>query len=694
MFRGPSVGLISSPPGSVVAFPYLATSRRLMTDRIQSLPSRLILLTLSLFLCCAPLAPARSDQQHWIRVSSGHFSVVTDADEKSGHDVAVRFEQMRSVFGQLLARHRINMSEPVDIIALRSDEEYSKIVPSRQGQGIGAGFFLPGEDRNYFVLNLSKEDSWRAVSREFAAVFLNYNYPPTQPWFDEGFADYFSSLRLDNKQAQIGGDPESFTELLNAQAWLAIPDLFATRPNVSASQERSRHTLFYAESWIVMHYLLDQNKLPETGTYLDLVENQKLPVEEAIQKAYGVSSAQFAQAVKDHFHSLAPPSQPAEKGKQPTAGNVLPGVAPADQIGSSTQELPLAEGQALVAEISVRLPEHRTQAMQELEAIAAQAKMDNVVARRGLAWGHMEKKEFDRALEELNAGAGLNPKDPWLHYYLALVRARAAQAAGSATEGLPNMMQDLRLVLDWDAEFAQARSMLAMAQLEGGGVHAAMDSMRVAIQLAPRNQGYLLNMAQIYLAAKSWEAATALLERLKDSSDPQIAKSAREQLEGLPMLKKYGALAQSEPKPQPQGTAAAAASSAASSTSASSSTASSSTARKPAEPQPKTQAQNPQPAEEADTDHPDQPPAPPQPDRRTILFVKGKIVAVDCSQAPSAVLTVSAGAKVLKLRTENYKSLMVMGADEFSCDWKSRAAAVNYRAGGKADGDLVSVELE
>lgn len=69
-------------------------------------------------------------------------------------------------------------------------------------------------------------------------------------------------------------------------------------------------------------------------------------------------------------------------------------------------------------------------------------------------------------------------------------------------------------------------------------------------------------------------------------------------------------------------------------------------------------------------------------------------MAVDCSQAPSAVLTVSAGTRVLKLRTEDYKSLALVGADEFSCEWKSRPVEVNYKAGGKADGDLVSVELE
>src|SRR5580693_4208486 len=229
-----------------------------MTFRIRSVRLRFIFFALALLLCRAPLAPARSDESHWIRVNSSHFSLVTDADNIKGHDVAARFEQMRAVFGQLLAKKRINMSEPIDIIALRNDEEYSKVVPNRQGQTIAAGFFIPGEDRNYFVLNLSKNESWRAISREFAEVFLNYNYPPTQAWFDAGFAEYFSTLRLD-KQPQIGGDPESFTELLNATPWLSIPELFA-KPGETAAKETSHHTLFYAQSWIVMHYLINQNK--------------------------------------------------------------------------------------------------------------------------------------------------------------------------------------------------------------------------------------------------------------------------------------------------------------------------------------------------------------------------------------------------------------------------------------------------
>jgi tetratricopeptide (TPR) repeat protein len=659
-----------------------------MTDRIYSLLFPLIVITPALLLCC-PVARARSDEPHWIRISTGHFSVVTDADEKRGRDVAVRFEQMRSGLGQLLARNRVNMPEPVDIIAVRSDEDYAKVAPIRQGRIIAdPGFFIPGEDRAYFVLNLSKEDSWRAISRDLAQFFLNYNYPPTQPWFDAGFAQYFASLRLDDKQGQIGGDPASFTELLNASPWIPISELFTTHPDVSAAQASSRHTMFYAQSWIVMHYLLNENKLSETGAYFDLVQNQQLPVAEAIQKAYGTTAALFEQSVQKYFHSLAPPPPNQEKGKQPianTPGNQLLAVIPADQIGGSTVQLSEAEGPALLAEMSVRLPERRDQAMKDLEAITRGLKTDNVVARRGLAWAYMEKKDFASAVEELNKGAELAPKDPWLHYYSALIRRAAS--GGQGTEALPNMMQDLRLVLNWDPEFVEARSMLAMAQLEGGGVHGAMDSMRAAIQLSPRNQTYLLNMAQIYMAGKNWDAATALLDRLKSSPDAQVAKSAREQLEGLPMLKKYGVMPQKETKPpSPQTTSVPSPPSSSSTLPSAPSPAS----VKPAPPKP----QNSPTDEDASVEHPEQPPGPPQIDKRAINFLKGRLIAVDCSQAPSAILTVSAGAKLLKLRTDDYKSLTLIGADTFSCEWKSRPVAVNYRAGGKADGDLVSLEVQ
>jgi len=80
-------------------------------------------------------------------------------------------------------------------------------------------------------------------------------------------------------------------------------------------------------------------------------------------------------------------------------------------------------------------------------------------------------------------------------------------------------------------------------------------------------------------------------------------------------------------------------------------------------------------------------------DKRPAKFLQGKLVGVDCSQSPAAVLTVASGGTVLKLRTPDYKSLLLIGAETFSCEWNDRSVSVNYKPGGLSDGDLVSVEV-
>jgi tetratricopeptide (TPR) repeat protein len=647
------------------------------------------------------VAASRDTEPHWIRVSSSHFSVLTDGGENKGREVAVRLEQMRTVFAQLLMKTRVNMPEPLDVIAFKTDKEYAQIAPLHDGQPVTApAFFLPGEDRNYIVLNLFEDDPWRAVTHEFAHVLLNHNYPPTQPWFDEGFAEYFSSLRLDNKQAQIGSDPEisevrqpnllgnqvqtrnppkPLSELLDTPVWLSTSDLFTAKHSISNYQEGSRHTLFYAQSWITLHYLLNKNKLSETGTYFDLVQNQKVPVEQAIQQAYGISPVQFDQALKDYFHSLEASFQNQVASSSSSAANsaVLQFPLPVDNIGTSTKQVPDTDARALIAELMVRLPEHRQQALQELNTIIGQPKTENAIAHRALAWMHLQSKEYEAANEELSSALELDGADPWVRYYLALVKYHAAESSGHPFQGLSNMMQDLRAVLDWNPEMAEAYSMLAMARVEGGGVNSAMEAMRAAIQLSPRNEGYLLNMAQIYMASKKWDAAMGLLDRLKASQDPQIARAAKKNLEDLPTLKKYGLM------PQQTVTAAKAESSPSAMT-------------KPGTPKSgTTKSDKAEEEDEAASSQPQPVPAqPPAPDKRAVKFLKGKLLRVDCTSPPAAVLTVAIGTKRMKLRSENYKSMTVIGADQFSCDWKNLPVSANYKAGGKVDGDLVSLEIQ
>jgi hypothetical protein len=679
--------------------------------RNASIPATLLpAMFLSVLLC--PFAPA-AEQSPWLEIHSTHFIVITDAGEKKGKEVALRFEQMRAVFASLLMQDRLNQPVPLTILAFKNDKNYYQSAPLRQGQPITApGFFVPGEDQNFIVLNLFEEEPWRAVAHNFAHLLLNYNYPPVPGWFDEGLAEYFSSIRVDNRQVEIGGDPElhsaftedllqvqheernppkSLTELLGGQVWLALPDLLTMKHDTTTYSEGTHHTLFYAQSWMMVHYLLHEKKLPETGTYFDLVESQHVPVEEAIQKAYGVTPAQLDQAVKNYFHSLKPLFVALDASKQPGSQNNPPQVYQYPEIvkpeDSTITAKPMRESDAhaLAAGIKTRIPDRRDAGLQELQKLAItpepttpnqtaekkRAKDDqedaplvaatgNEVAHRALAWDHIQRSEFDAATEELSDAAALNPRDLWIRYYLAVLKYRVAQAKQAQIQGLPNMLQDLRVVIEWYPEFADAYDLMAMARVEGGGPVAALQAERAALQLSPRNQEYRYHLAEIYIESKKWESAQTLLENLKTSSNPRVAAEAREQLGRLANQQKYGlSAASASPKLSPQ--------------SSPFDVLDQDAARRAAAAQP---------AQTGSTA-----------DKRPAKFLQGRLVGVDCSQPPVAVLTVTAGGVVLKLRTTDYKSLLLIGADTFSCDWTNRAVSVNYKAGGLSDGDLLSVEI-
>ncbi len=666
---GADVLKVPDPQRGSILYIWYALSAGPIMPSICPLARRLLSLVLLFVLAPSPIMFARNSDPKWIRVNSAHFSVLTDAGEKRGREISLRLEQVRQTFARLFVKKKLQLPEPLDVIALQSDEEYIRLAPLRKGRPVSApGFFLAGDDRNYIVLDLAAEDSWRAVTHDVARLLLNFNYPPTQEWFDEGFAQYFSSLRMNDTQAQVGGDPaqsqpwnhpppgKSFTDLLKG-TWLPMPELFTMRPGPSGYPP-----MFYAQAWIVMHYLLNQNKLSDAGSYFGLVQIRKVPVEQAIQQAFGMSAAQLEQAVKDYFNSFAPSSQ-ADAGS--AAGKVSQFPAPVGplDVAASIQDVPEAQAQSLVAEMVVRLPEHRDEAEKNLEAIIADPKGDNVIAHRAMAWVRMERKEFDQAGEELARARELDGRDTWTHYYLALMKFRAAQSSQKPIEGVSNMIQDLILVVDKEPDLAEAHNMLALARLQGGGVHSATESIRVAIQLSPRSEQYLLNLSQIELAGKKWDDATSLLDRLKDSSNPQIAQTARKSLEDLPTLKKYGVL----PQPGESQTGQ---------TGASTSPA--------AEPN----------GEDASSAQGEPARSEPTPDRRKVQFVRGKLVKVDCSQNPAAILTIRTSSRILRLRSDNYKLLLLVGADEFSCEWTDRAVIANYKAGGKADGDLVSVEVQ
>ena len=263
----------------------------------------------------------------------------------------------------------------------------------------------------------------------------------------------------------------------------------------------------------------------------------------------------------------------------------------------------------------------------------------------------------------------MNARDPWIWYYRAALKYQKAQATRQEIHGLANMMQDLRAVADWYPELADAYNMLGMARVEGGGINSALEAEQQAIALAPRNLEYQFNLGQIYVAGKKWDLAREVFTRLKVGPDKAAAVAAKQQLEDLDTLQKYGV------RPQRAGQTAAPAG-AASTPGAGTAVAASAS-----------QGQD----EDADATPK---PAPVKPGTTgPVQFLKGKIVSSDCSKAPEATVTILSGMTTYSMHASDYKSLVVIGQDQFSCEWKNRLVSVNYRAVGKNGGELVSIEI-
>ena len=641
-----------------------------------------------------PTVAFAKDEPKWIEVHSAHFSVLTDAGERRGREITLRMEQMRAVFGQLLLKNKLQMPVPITVIALKSDKQYGMVAPAKQS--MAGGFYVPGSDRIYVVLNLFEADPWRAVAHPLAHYFLNYNYPPAQGWFDEGLAEYFGAIQI-GKQVEIGGDPElapewhedafdemrrdpnvpqSLTQLVSSPVWLSMVDLFTMKHDGSGTREGTHNTLYYAQSWMVVHYLVNKNKMPEVGTYFDLVVNQKVPAEKAMVQAFDMSPAQMEEAVKTYFKTLSGLGIALDQAKKAIVDTVdarqpvhfsLP--FDGDDIGMAVTSVKDEEARAVIGDVMARLPEHRDQALRNLQQLTADPK-DNEAAHRGLARDDIHQKKFDSAADELQKATELNPRDPWIWYYRAALKYQKAQATRQEMQGLANMMQDLRAVADWYPELADAYNMLGMARVEGGGINSALEAQRQAIALAPRNVEYQFNLGQIYVAGKKWELARDVFTRLKAGPDRAAAAAAKQQLDDLETLQKYGV------RPQRAGESVAPAGAA--STPAAGTGAPAVTAKA---------------AEDEETDAAPKP-APVKPGTTgPVQFLKGKIVSSDCSKPPEATVTILSGMTTYKMHAADYKSLLVIGEDQFSCEWKNRVVSVNYRTVGKHEGELVSIEV-
>src|SRR5438045_5729825 len=155
------------------------------------------------------------------------------------------------------------------------------------------------------MLDMWVENPWSVVFHEYAHQLMNgIITSQLDPWFEEGFAEYFSSIEVDAKEARVGKIPSDTYAIVQQQGLMKVADLFRVQQaSATYNESGERRTVFYAESSMLVHYLYDNQLIPKLSTYFGLKIDRGVPIEEAMQQSFGMSAAQFDKTLRSYIAS-------------------------------------------------------------------------------------------------------------------------------------------------------------------------------------------------------------------------------------------------------------------------------------------------------------------------------------------------------------------------------------------------------
>jgi hypothetical protein len=199
--------------------------------------------------------------------------------------------------------------EPSRAAADRGVPKHERVAASRsfwEGQADPTrGSFKQARTRGFIMLDVSVENSWQVVFHEYGHQLIHGNVADeVDAWFDEGFAEYFSSIEVDVKQARVGKIPAQTYQTWGYTGLMKAGDLIRVQENSSVYNESGDHrTAFYTTSSLVVHYIYDNQLIPKVGEYFAHVREGGKQPEEAFQQAFGMSTVQFDKVLRQYASS-------------------------------------------------------------------------------------------------------------------------------------------------------------------------------------------------------------------------------------------------------------------------------------------------------------------------------------------------------------------------------------------------------
>jgi tetratricopeptide (TPR) repeat protein len=475
-------------------------------------------------LCCLLLPliqyPAAA-KETWTSVRSKNFFLIGNASEKEIRQVGVRLEQFREIFSRLFTQMNFNSPVPTTVIVFKNDSSYRPFKP----RATTAGYFQSGPDVNYITLTTEtrgEQDPFKVIFHEYTHLLVNNTVGNVPTWFNEGLAEYYSTCTISEDQEVTLGRPiASHVYLLRESKMLPLRTLFQVDQQSPYYNERAKLSVFYAESWALMHYLIlghDGQRVAQLNQFIGLL-NANLPMEQAFQKAFQTSFENMEQELRAYIKSDRYPIYDWQLKDKLGVDTELPAAPVSD-----------AEVQAYLGDLLMH--SNRADAEDYLKKALA---LDPNLALANASMGMLlvRQGKIDEARRSLERAATANSQNYLIHYYYAYALSREGMdAAQTVTEYAPEtarkIREELKKAIALRPDYPETYSLLAFVSVvNGDAVDESVDMLKQALEISPGRNNLAFMLAQLYLRKEDYKTGREILERLSgNNGDPQIRQQA------------------------------------------------------------------------------------------------------------------------------------------------------------------------
>lgn len=473
-------------------------------------------LAILLFLSVVIPAPVVAKGK-WTSVRSKHFLLVGNASEKQIRQVGTRLEQFRAAFARLFGRADLGSNSPTTVIIFKSHDSYRpfKARPNT------AGFFQTNPHINYITLTTEvrgEQNPFTVVFHEYTHLLVN-NINPNMPlWLDEGLAEYYSTVDITGDQKVMLGRPIArHISLLRQTQMLPLGKLFQVNRASPEYNESDKQSVFYAQSWALVHYLIagkNGQLAPQLTKYVNLLA-ANVPSEQAFQQSFSMSIENMESELRGHL----------QRERYPAVTGVLESKLGFD-ADLKTAQLSEAEVQAYLGDL--KLQGERSESEEYIQrALALDPNLGMAHASLGLLRARQGRSQ--EARDSLKRAVAADPNNYLLHYYYAFVLSRSGDAEtvfGFAPGAIALMRDELKKAIELNPDFRESFNLLAFVNLlSGRNLDEAATTLRQSLAGSPGRHDLLLTLAQVYMRQENYAAARQTLGRI-NPHDAQLRDRA------------------------------------------------------------------------------------------------------------------------------------------------------------------------